>query len=171
MSHESLRLVLSDVPRCEYPCIPPLNFCIDNFYTFQIVSSYVGLYEEIHLIFTKNERHFLCSNGHIREIMQGSLLKINCNLNISSYDYIMQMCLCLYKKKKLLRIHINMNDNSKRLLMDLRIDNSRQSAIWTILVYSSAILCRLSYYISVESLYFSLSKHITYFIKSFIYNK
>ena len=53
----------------------------------------------------------------------------------------------------------------------LRIDNSRQSAIWTILVYSSAILCRLSYYISEERLYLSLSKNISYFIKSFTENK
>ena len=56
--------------------------------------------------------------------------------------------------------------NMKHISLVLRIDNSRQSAIWTILVYSLAILCRLSYYIS-EELYFSLSKHTAYFIKSF----
>ena len=50
----------------------------------------------------------------------------------------------------------------------LRIDNSRQSAIYTILVHSLAILCRLSYYISEERLHFSLSKHIAHFINSFI---
>ena len=53
-------------------------------------------------------------------------------------------------------------------MLKLRIDNSRQSAIYTILVHFSAILCRLSYYISEERLYFSLSKHIIHFINRFI---
>ena len=68
----------------------------------------------------------------------------------------------------------HIGNNNEVIFMDaglisivIRLENSMQSAINTMLVHSSAILCRLSYYISKERLYFSLSKHITHFMNSF----
>ena len=85
--------------------------------------------------------------------------------------YLQKCCLYMSVHPTILALSRGMNIQKMYkiclMFMRLRINSSRQSAIWTILVYSSAILCGLSYYISEERLYFSLPKYIAYFIKSF----